>query len=180
MISSLIKTWLAPYEVYLWAAVAVLSLVLGVTFVAHERAIGENKVKAADAKAVAIQNKLNAKVEADAQTILNPADSQLHAALDAPPPVNAVTLRVCPSPPTRSGRPIVSANAGPGSSSAVQQTGFVREPVAPVSEGQGVDVGPTTIQLLAQADAELAYWRKYYADCVTHKICKPAEIPHAQ
>ena len=32
---------------------------------------------------------------------------------------------------------------------------------------------------LAKADAEIKYWRAYYADCVARKICKPVPgAPH--
>jgi hypothetical protein len=171
MISNLLKTWLAPYEVYLWAGAAVLLLMLGLAAVHHEREIGANKVKAADAKVMALENQLKAKVEADAQKSLDPANSQLHAALDAPPPDATFSLRVCKPAGASGAKQVVPANggSGPGRGSDPQP---VRDPVAGVPASDGVDIRPTTEQLLAKADAEIAYWHKYYADCKAHGICK--------
>ena len=170
MISTAIKTWLAPYEVYLWAAGAVLLLVLGLKINSDLKDHYQAQLLAADAKATALQVKLNAKVEADAQNSLNPANSQLHIALDASPSVAAFTLRVCPDAPTFNGSSVsADGSAGPGSGGT---TGPVRSPVASVPTSVGIDIRPTTEQLLAKADAEIAYWHKYYADCKTNKICK--------
>jgi hypothetical protein len=140
--------------------------------VARERAIGEDKVKAADAKAVIAALLFKSQVEADAQKGLDPANSQLRAALDATsPPGPVVSLRVCPSAPAR------DINTGvPTDGTTVARrngdSGPIRNPVVELSQGSGVDIGPTTEQLLAKADAEIAYWRAYYADCVARKICK--------
>ena len=169
----MIGTLLAPYEPYFWAAAVIGLLALGV----HIEGIGEAKVKAADAAAVTMALQLRAKVEADAQNTLDPANSQLRVALDSPSIVGAVTLRVCPSTPTLSpstvpadGSPVTGRDSGAGP---------LRGTVAELSESTGVDVGPTTEQLLAKADAEIAYWRAYYADCVKQNICKKIGDYHA-
>jgi hypothetical protein len=176
--STLIKTWLAPYEVYLWAGLAVLLLVLGVSFVEHERTIGANEVKAADARAVAAETKLKLQVEADAQKTLDPANAALHVALDGNVPVAPIVVRVCPVAQAHGSQPVVPADGPP-------DAGRTRAPpprpgsMADVSEKSGANIGPTTEELLAKADAEIKYWRAYYADCVARKICKPVPgAPH--
>lgn len=167
----MIKSLLAPYEVYLWAGAAVLLLILGLAAVHHEREIGANRVRAADAKAVALENKLKEKVEADAQNSLRPANGQLHTALGAPPPDATFSLRVCKPAGANGAKRLVPANGGSGFSGS-GASGLVRDPVAGVPASTGVDIRPTTEQLLARADAEIAYWHKYYADCKAHGICK--------
>ncbi len=168
---TLIKSFLAPYEVYLWAGAAVLLLVLGVKINSDLRDHYQAQLLAADAKAVALENQLKAKVEADAQNTLDPANSILHVALDAPAPVAAFTLRVCPGTGPSGAQSVVPANGGAGLGSGASST-VVPGSVGSVAQGAGVDIVPTTEQLLARADAEIAYWRKYYADCKAHGICK--------
>lgn len=167
----MIKTLLAPYETYLWAALAIGLLIGSVILLHHIEDIGANKVIAQDAQIVALQDKLKAKVEADAQLTLDSANSQLETALAAPPPAANFTLRVCGTDFTPSPNALVppDGSAGPQRGSTPVP---VRNPVAGVPQGAGVDIRPATEQLLAHADAEIAYWRKYYADCKAHGICK--------
>jgi len=57
---------LAPYESYIWAAAALVALAGGLYFTHHEREVGAQAVIAADAKTVAVQQKLNDTVQAAA------------------------------------------------------------------------------------------------------------------
>lgn len=74
MIKALIQTYLAPYETYIWAGLAVLMAVGFAAFIHHERLIGEQKVIAADAAARAVLEAKVQKQQADLQTKADAAE----------------------------------------------------------------------------------------------------------
>lgn len=76
MIAALVKTWLAPYEAYLWAGLSIAITLSGVYFVHHERAIGKQELAAADDAARAT---LDAKVAAKTQALQAKADASENA-----------------------------------------------------------------------------------------------------
>lgn len=169
---TVIKAYLAQYEVYLWAALAMLLLIGGVVVVHHIEVIGEDKVKAADAKAAAAQVIHTQEVEQRAQELMATQASQLHTALAASNPVVPFSLSVCPDTPKT--RPVVPSNGTPGPSSVSGQV--VRATVAGPATSQGVDIAPDTDRVLKQADATVNYWKSYYQNCVKEGACK-AQTP---
>ena len=165
----MIKTLLAPYEVYIWAALAFLLLVGGVYEVHHLENIGVQRQLAADAKIADAQRVHAAEVEDRARALMAAEGGKLHGAFVAPDPKPPVAVRVCP----RAAAPQlpVPANGGAVTGSAGGSPD-VRVAVADGSATQGVDIAPSTEALLDRADAEIAYWRQYYRTCKAQGICK--------
>lgn len=164
----MIKTLLAPYEVYIWAAVAFLLLCGGIYTVHRLENIGVQRQQAADAKLAAAQAIHKEEVEARAQQLTQTAGGVLHTALVAPDPKPTFTVRVCPAGPT-SGL-IVPADVSPVTGESGVNTGSPG--VGSGGASQGVDIAPITEGILGRQDAEIAYWRTYYATCKAQGICK--------
>lgn len=169
MITAL-KAYLAQYEVYLWAAAALLLLVGGIYEVHHLENIGVQRQLAADAKLAQAQIVHKDEVEKRAQELTQAAGSQLHTALVAPDPKPTVSVRVCkpraaaPQPGLRTdGSPIPGVLGGQP---------LVSGPVGSDGDSQGVDIAAGTEGLLARAQAEVTYWRTYYANCKKIGACK--------
>lgn len=165
----MIKTLLAPYEVYIWAGLAVLLLVTGVYEIHHLENIGVQRQLAADAKLADAQRVHTAEVEARAEALVRANDARLHGALVAPDPKPSVAVRVCPR--VAAPRPPMSANGGTVSGGAGGPAA-IPGAVGAESQGSGVDIAPSTEALLKRADAEIAYWREYYAACKAAGACK--------
>ncbi len=165
----MIKSLLAPYETYIWAAMAILLLVSGVFEIHHLENIGVHRQLAADAKLAQAQLVHKQEVEDRARQIVAANDAQLHRALVAPNPVPSVSVRVCKQP--SASKHAVSANGSSVSGSTSGSTP-VRGAVAQGSGGTGVDIAPSTEALLERADAEIEYWHKYYAACKAAGACK--------
>jgi hypothetical protein len=165
----MIKTFLAPYETYIWAAIAFILLCGGIYVVHHLENIGVQRQQAADARLAAAQIVHKDEVEKRAQELTQAAGSQLHAALVAPDPKPAVAVRVCSGPaPAKSG---VRANVGTVPGSAGGQPA-VPGPVGSDGASKGVDIAPATVGLLGRCQAEVTYWRTYYANCKAAGACK--------
>lgn len=165
----MIKTLLAPYEIYIWAALAFLLLCGSIYTVYRLEEIGVNRQKAADAKLAAAQIVHKDEVEKHAQELISASNSQLHAALVAPNPKPDVSVRVCPgAAPARLG---VSADGTAVGGIALRQP-TLPGPVGSDGTGQGMDIAPDTVGLLKRAQAEIDYWRKYYATCKAEGACK--------
>ncbi len=165
----MIKTLLAPYETYLWAAAAFILLCGGIYVVHHLEQIGVQRQQAADAKLAQAQIVHKDEVEKRAQELTQAAGGQLHAALVAPDPKSAVSVRVCGAAPAA--KPGVRANGGTVAGSPVGQPAVSR-PVGSDGSGQGVDIAPATVGLLGRCQAEVNYWRTYYANCKAAGACK--------
>ncbi len=169
---SIVSDFLAPYERYLWMAALVVVLIGAWALVHHIEVVGENKIRAQDAKLVAAETVHKQEVENRAQELVDQRAAKLEGALVAPPPTDALNVRVCF--PTAAGPELVvsgngARSAGSGSAAPVVP-GSVASKNAPA---RSVNIGPATEDLFAKADAEIAYWRGYYMDCVRLKICKP-------
>lgn len=163
----MIKAWLAQYEIYLWAALAVALIILGVITVHHLEQIGVDKEKAAEAKVLAAQQVHKDEVEQRAKELTDANDISLRKTLGAAAPSDAFTVRVC-----NAATPIaVSADGGTGPGSDDNPFALPR-PVASHGQSQGVDIGPDTESLFSKADGEIAYWRAYYATCKDLKVCR--------
>jgi hypothetical protein len=164
----MIKTFLAPYEVYIWAALAILLLIGGVVVVKHLEDVGVERQQAADAKLAQAQVIHKDEVEKRAQELNSANDSQLHAALVAPAaqPTVAVRMSKCPS----TARLVVPANGGtvPG----VAGQGGLPAGVGSGGDQTGVAIATSTEELLKRANAKLAYWQTYYAECKAEGACK--------
>lgn len=160
---------LAPYETYIWAAVAFVLLCGGIYIVHHLENIGVQRQQAADAKLAEAQIVHKDEVEKRAQELTQAAGSQLHAALGAPDPKSSVTVRVCvPAAPAKPG---LRANVGTVAGSPVGQPALPG-PVGSDGNSQGVDISPAVKGLLGRCQAEVNYWRTYYANCKAAGACK--------
>jgi len=161
MISALIKTWIAPYEVYIWAGLAVILLAGGLYEVHVQREIGRNEVRAADAAARADEHAKVVKLEAQLQAVADKAKGERDATqkqLDdyrAAHPVGAVF--VCHKPAdSRWGLP-AAAGADPGN--AVPSPGPIAVPA--VSGGTETDVGADLDALVRAAEVMGGLYRQY-------------------
>jgi hypothetical protein len=164
-----IKAFLAPYETYIWAALAFLLLCGGIYEIKHLENIGVQRQQASDAKLAAAQLVHKDEVEKRANELNQASGGKLHAALVAPNPVDTQPVRVCPR--AAPARPVMSSNGSPVAG------GPVGQPAVPGSVGsdgasQGVDIAPDTVGLLKRAQAEITYWRQYYATCKAEGACK--------
>lgn len=164
----MIKAYLAQYEVYLWAALAVAFLVGGIVLVHHIEQIGVERQLAADAKLQQAQVIHKEEVEKRAQELNSANDRQLHAALVAPDVKPSIVVRVCPGAP----RPLVLVPADGGALPGGTGPGGLQSGVGSSDESQGTDIAPSTEALLARANAKLAYWLNYYATCKAEGACK--------
>jgi hypothetical protein len=168
MITAL-KAYLAQYEVYIWAAVAFVLFCTGIYVVHRLEDIGVERQRAADAKLAQAQIIHKEEVEKRAQELTQAAGSQLHTALVAPDPKLAVAVRVCS--PAPKAKPGVRADGGPVAGSALEQP-VLPGPVAGDGASQGVDIAPATVGLFSRCQAEVTYWRAYYANCKAAGACK--------
>lgn len=165
----MIKTFLAPYETYIWAALAFLLLCGGIYTVHRLENIGVQRQLAADAKLAQAQIVHKDEVEKRAQELTQAAGSQLHAALVAPDPKSSVSVRVCGA--AAPAKPGVRADVGTVAGGSVGQSALPG-PVGSNGAGQGVDIAPATVGLLGRCQAEVTYWRTYYANCKAAGACK--------
>ena len=165
----MIKTFLAPYETYIWAALAFLLLCGGIYTVHRLENIGVQRQQAADAKLAAAQIVHKDEVEKRAQELTQAAGSQLHAALVTPDPKSTVSVRVCGAAPAA--KPGVRSDGSAVAGSPVGQSA-VPGSVGGPGASQGVDIAPATVGLLARCQAEVTYWRTYYANCKAIDACK--------
>lgn len=160
MIGTLIKTWMAPYETYLWAALAVALTLGGAYFVHHERVIGEQKVVAADAAAVAREHAQAVKDQAVIQAMADQAEKNRVAtqkSLDdymSAHPVGAVFVCNQPRSSGSAGLPQV-APAHP--SDAVSGAGPATVPAV----STGVDIGPDLATVVRAAGTVATLYRQY-------------------
>jgi hypothetical protein len=160
MIKSLIQSYLAPYETFIWAGLAVLMAVGFAVFVHHERVVGEQKVIAADAAAVARehaksileQQAIQAKADA-AEKVRDATQKTLDDYMSAHP-VGSVFVCNKPHDSGPTGLPEVSSS-NPGD--AVSGAG--PDPVSAVPSG--VDIGPDLSTLVRAAGTVATLYRQY-------------------
>lgn len=164
----MIKTFFAQYEVYLWAAAAMILLIGGVVVVKHLEDIGENRQKAAQAALAEAQIVHKEEVEKRAQELNSANDATLHAALGGPPAKPTVAVRVCK--PAANPQPGLPANGSAIVGSA--GLGGLQSGVGSDGSSEGVDIAPDTETLLDRANAKLKYWQQYYATCKAEGACK--------
>lgn len=167
MIKTLIQTWLAPYETYLWAALAVALMVSGLYFVHHERVIGEEKVIAADARARATLEAKVAKQTAALQAKADQAEKDRVAtqkSLDdymSAHPIGAVL--VCGDP--RRGSAGVQKAPAPAASTGGPSPGPAVVPEVP-GRSAPRDIGPALDTLVRAAGAMAGLYSETQADYV--------------
>lgn len=164
MIKTLIQTYLAPYETYIWAAIAVLMSVGFALFIHHERVIGEQKVIAADAKAKAT---LDAKVAQQTKALQDKADASENArvatqkALDDYMSAHPVgTVLVCSN--TRSGGAGVPQAPNPPTDVRVTPGPAVVPEVPGRSTAR--DIGPALDTIVRAAGAMAGLYRETQED----------------
>lgn len=162
MIGTLIKTYLAPYEVYIWAALAVLSFG-GILYETHvQRDIGRNEVRVQVQKATEAQKEKDAKETARLQVLADKAEADrdtVQKKLDdfgRAHPVGSVWL--CGAPGSVNARPAAPAkkpaNAGTGTGSAVVL------PV-PAVDSSPRDIGPDLERLVSAASTMAGLYREF-------------------
>lgn len=161
MISALIKTWLAPYEAYIWAGLAVLLLAGGLYEVHRQREIGRAEVIAADATARADEHAKVVKLQAQLQAVADKAEGDRDATqkqLDdyrAAHPTGAVFVCHRPGDRVRG----AGANASPNPSDAIPSAGPAVIPEVP--GGTETDVGANLDALVRAAEVMGGLYRQY-------------------
>lgn len=161
MISTLIKTWIAPYEAYIWAGLAMLLLIGGLYEVHVQREIGRNEVRAADAAARADEHKKVLQEQAALQAAADKAKGERDAtqaqldAYRAAHPVGAVLL--CHRPSDSGQRLPKATGKDPGPT--VPSPGPTAVPQVP--GGTEVDVGANLDALVRASEIMGGLYRQY-------------------
>jgi hypothetical protein len=133
--------WLAPYRTYLEIAAALIVLGAFWWWSAHEKAMGEQRVKEKDAQIVAARIVHNREVESRAQIIAAEQVGELKTKLAQAPAADAPKL-VCARvrSDTRSTDAVrKDAGPGPGLDAAAEQPGLVSRPSASYDFGPEID-----------------------------------------
>lgn len=152
-----------------WCYIAVIAALLafgGTWYVKHnhaEQKIGEQKVEAADAKAVAAQTVRNQKVESNAQDAINAALAEYDASISAPPAVQPPRI-VCHGAVAAGGRAVPghAGASGAGDGSAV----------VPESTGPEFDPSKHVLSVGQAADAQVTLLQNYVRACQAAGLCK--------
>lgn len=154
MIAALIKTWLAPYETYLWAALAVALTIAGAYFVHHERVIGEQKVIAADAaaqvKIAALVKTQEIALQVEADKAESYRDASQKAVNDYMSAHDVGSVLVCDNP--RRGSSGLSKAAAPVAGSVNPGAGPAPVPEVP-GRSASRDIGPALDTIVRAAAA---------------------------
>lgn len=159
--------WLAANKLILYLVLGIIIIAGGWYEVYHLKQAGVAQQQAVDAKVQAVQTAKVTQAEALATSSNNSARATLQVALAAPV-IPGIVVRVC-QPAALNSRVLVPASASPGPDST-GNTGLPG-PVGDPDAAAGIDIAPTTEALLADADAELAYWRAYYQACKKVGAC---------
>lgn len=155
---------LLPPQVKLYAELAAALAICALIMwgIHHLREQGREEVRAADMRAEQAAIIHKSEVEALARARAGVIVNELQASLVAPPPDDALTVRVCR--PTDSPDNDMSTNAVTGQT-AHEETGL--------SAGvAGHDIGPSTEQLLVRANAQVKALQSYIAACQEAGICE--------
>lgn len=161
---------LVPLKDWIYTGLIVALIAGFALFVHHERVIGEDTIKVADAKVVAARIAHNTKVEANAQATVTQIAQTYADVSSAPPAADAPHLWVQHSAPSSC---TPSANAGtPGRtdggsvlSAEVSNAGEEPDPSA-------FDVGPQLDKSFEDADAQVTGLQDYIKACQTEGLCK--------
>ena len=154
---------LVPLKDWIYAGVIAALLAGFGWYTVHERHAGEQKVEAADAKAVAAQTKANAEKESYAQSQIAKALADYKASVAAPV-AGPVPQLVCRNAARGSGNVPNNAGASGGSNDG----SAVPEP----SDGPPFDPAPAVIADGRDADAQIALLQKYIATCQAAGLCQ--------
>lgn len=153
-------------KLYLDLAAGLIVAVFIGWFVHHERETGRQEIKDADAKVVAAQVQHNADVEALGKLHAAPALEAYQSALSSPVD-RPISVRMC-IPAIASGAGTTDNGGGPGPG-ANEGRGL---PGGVGSESAGIDIGPITDQLLAQATAKVRALQAYIRSCQEEGVCR--------
>lgn len=156
---------LVPIKDYIYCGIIVALLVGFGLFVHHERVIGADTVKAADAKVVATQVTHNQKVEANAQVTVAQIATTYADVVSAPPAADAPHLWLRDTPSCSA----PAANASTPSST----DGSADVPAVVSGTGESAyDFGPPLDRSFEDADAQVTGLQGYIKACQTAGICK--------
>lgn len=150
-----------------------LAIVVGLLwFVHHERDVGYQQRVAYEAKIDALQEKLNAQKDQDAQAIVNASVAVYQNTLAKPVPA-AHVVRLCdPSVPAVAAGTNGGTAGKPDDSAELQIT--VERPGASV----GYDIRPITEYFLDRASAQITALQAYVSACQKEGFCNPT-VPDA-
>lgn len=151
---------LVPFRdwVYLGAIVALL-ITFGV-YTHHERAIGEHKIEAVDAKLAAAQRQHNQKVEDNAQSDIGASVAQYNVSVGGP--LAPVPVLVCNRAP---GPAAVRDHAGAPAASDGRAS-------VPAESTVPFDPAPAVINDARDADAQVTLLQSYIRACQKAGFCK--------
>ncbi len=166
----MIGKFLAPYRLYLELAAIAAVLGFGAWFIHHERQIGANRVITAQEKAASKQKAEDQKLIDAATRELGDLRAQLASKLAAPPPADALHVRVCPNP-RQTTAPAEVSRSSPGSDAASVPASAV------AAADPGRDIGPGTEAILAAGDARIEYLQGYIRECQAKGFCAVEDTP---
>lgn len=156
---------LLPPQVKLYAElIAVLAFAAFITWgVHHLREQGRQEILAANARADAAAVIHKAEVEALVHMRYGAIINELEKSRTAPPPADALSVRVCkPGTPLPGHLPANGSPRPPADGTAGLSAG--------VEEGR--DIGPFTEQLLKRANAQVKALQEYVRTCQEAGICR--------
>ena len=154
-----------PLKDWLYGGAIIALLLAFGWYTAHERGIGADQVKAADARASAAQIIHNREVEDRAKKIADAAVAQYIATLTRPPAADAPHVLVCK-------RPVATGTVPADAGHSADSHGAADVPVSGSSDPQPVDIGPPIDKKFEDADALVKALQSYVQACVDAKICK--------
>lgn len=150
---------LIPLKDKLYGTLCIVILAVGVWVVHHERVVGADAVKAADARASAAQGKLAAEKDAHASDNATQAE-KLYVDTTHEPIPDSPHLLVCDQP-----RPVAAAVR-----TAVSPAARVPEADSTVEHPR--DVGPALDAIGRDADAQVIFLQSILQSCVAAGACK--------
>lgn len=157
---------LKEFEVYIWAAVAVVAIVGFSIYTHHQREVGRQEIIAKDAQIVHAKEIKDAEVEARA-VALTEARFAEYKKNTAQPVADPHVLRVCQ--PSR--RPVKGPqDAGP--QSVDHAAGGLPGAVAGGDALPGLDIGQATETILRDATEHVRVLQDYIRECQHAGVCK--------
>jgi hypothetical protein len=149
-----------PLKTYIDIAAGLIVALFCAWVCRHFYMMGENAIRAADAKVVAAQKVHNDEVNTQVASKLAAALAVYKAQYAASPiaPVHVSVCNITSSSPFPADEP-----AAPGSNAKAS---------VPPAVGPVRDIGPATDKLLEQADAQVTLLQAYVQTCIDKGICR--------
>jgi hypothetical protein len=158
---------LRQFEVYIWAAVAIIAVIGFSVYTHQQREIGRQQIIAKDAELVHAKEIKDAEVEARAAVLVERALADYKANI-AKPVADAHVVRVCQPAARRPDQGPKDGRPAPGDHGAGGLPGdVVGEDALP-----GRDIGQATETILRDATERVRVLQEYIRECQRSGVCK--------